>query len=136
MKRQKHKKLFSILIVIDDHADCPQFCRQSKLLHSLYTRGRHNSISCITSSQKFNALAPIIRVNATELCLYRLRIYKDIETQLEEVSALAPKPVLLEIYNLATHDPYSFLYVNLRAKKKNEMFYIRFDKKWKLIRLI
>ena len=132
MKKQKHKKLFSILIVIDDHADCPQFCRQSKLLHSLYTRGRHNSISCITSSQKFNALAPIIRVNATELFLYRLRNYKDIETYLEEVSALAPKPVLLDIYNLATHDPYSFLYVNLRAKSKQDMFYIRFDKRIEL----
>ena len=101
-------------------------------MHNIYTRGRHNSISCITSSQKFNALAPIIRVNATELFLYRLRNYKDIEMYLEEVSALAPKPVLLEIYNLATHDPYSFLYVNLRAESRQQMFYIRFDKRIEL----
>jgi hypothetical protein len=37
---------------------------------------------------------------------------------------------LLDIYNLAVNDqPYSFLYVNLRAKSPNDMFYIRFEKK-------
>jgi zona occludens toxin (predicted ATPase) len=45
---------------------------------ALYTRGRHNSISTITATQKFAAIAPIIRVNATELYIYRLRNYKDL----------------------------------------------------------
>ncbi len=65
MKSHGHKKLYQILIVIDDFSDEPAFSRQSKLLHSLYTRGRHNSISTITSTQKFNSIHPIIRVNAT-----------------------------------------------------------------------
>jgi hypothetical protein len=56
MKKQKEKKLFSILIVVDDFSDDPSFSRQSKLLHSLYTRGRHNSISSITATQKFGFL--------------------------------------------------------------------------------
>ena len=73
--------------------------------------------------------SPIVRVNATELFIYRLRNYRDLETFIEEVSAITDKKTLLEIYNLATAEPYSFLYVNLRAKKKNEMFYIRFDKR-------
>ena len=99
------------------------------ILHALYTRGRHNSISTITATQKFAAIAPIIRVNATELYVYRLRNYKDLETFIEEVSAVTDKKTLLQIYNLATSEPYSFLYVNLRAKTKNEMFHIRFNKK-------
>ena len=54
MKKQKGTtKLFSILIVIDDFADSTEVSRQSKLLHSLYTRGRHNSCSVITGTQKF-----------------------------------------------------------------------------------
>ena len=93
------------------------------------TRGRHNSISTITATQKFTAISPIVRVNATELFIYRLRNYRDLETFIEEVSAITDKKTLLEIYNLATAEPYSFLYVNLRAKKNNEMFYIRFDKR-------
>ena len=90
-KKQDHKKLFSIMVVIDDFADDPKFSRHSKILHALYTRGRHNSISTITATQKFAAIAPIIRVNATELYVYRLRNYKDLETFVEEVSAITDK---------------------------------------------
>ena len=115
MKKKGHKKLYSILIVVDDFADDSSFSRHSKLLHSLYTRGRHNSISTITATQKFSALAPIIRVNATELYVYRLRNYKDLETFIEEVSAISEKKSILEIYNLATKEPYSFSFVNLRS---------------------
>jgi len=47
---------------------------------------------------------------------------------LEELSALYDKKTLLEIYNIATSEPYSFLYINLMAKKKEEMFFLRFEK--------
>jgi len=118
------------LVVVDHFADDNRFSRHSKLLHSLYTRGRHNSISTITATQKFTALSPIIRVNATQLFVYRLRNYRDLETFLEELGALMKdKKTLLEIYTLATEKPYSFLYVNLMAKTVNNMFYINFDKK-------
>jgi hypothetical protein len=117
------------LIVVDDFSDDPSFSRQSKLLHSLYTRGRHNSISSITATQKFAAIAPIIRVNASELYVFRLRNYKDLECFIDEVSAVADKKILLDLYHMATSDPYSFLYVNLRAKKVSDMFFIRFDQK-------
>ena len=129
MKKQNKTKLFSILIIIDDFADSPEFSRHSKLLHALYTRGRHSMISTITATQKFSSLHPLIRVNATELYVYRLRNYKDLETFIEEVSAVADKKTLMELYNLATSEPYSFLYVKLTAKTKNDMFFIRFDKK-------
>ena len=85
--------------------------------------------STITATQKFNSLHPIIRVNATELYVYRLRNQKDLDTFIEEVSAVLDKKTLLELYNIATSEPYSFLYVKLTAKTKNDMFYIRFDKK-------
>ena len=48
MKDKGTTKLYQILIVIDDHADNPDFCRNSKLLNQLYIRGRHNCISTIT----------------------------------------------------------------------------------------
>jgi hypothetical protein len=129
MKSKGMTKLFQILIIIDDFSDEPAFSRQSKLLHSLYTRGRHNSISTITSTQKFNALRPIIRVNATELYVFRLRNMKDLESFIEECSALANKKDLLEIYNMAVEVPYSFLYVKLNAKSKKDMFYINFSQR-------
>jgi ABC-type dipeptide/oligopeptide/nickel transport system ATPase component len=129
MKKQGHKKLYQILIIVDDFADEPLFTRQSKLLHALFTRGRHSSISSIVSTQKWSALAPIIRVNATELYIYRLRNYKDIECYLDELSALYDKKTLLDVYNQATSQPYSFLYVKLTAPKKEDLFYQNLNKK-------
>ena len=98
------------------------------MLHALSTRGRHNSISTTTATLKFSSIAPILWVNATELYVYRLINYKDLETFIDEVSAVADKKTLLHIYKLATDEPYSFLYCDLRAKTKNQMFMIRFDK--------
>ena len=54
---------------------------------------------------------------------------KDLESFIEECSALANKKDLLEIYNMAVEVPYSFLYVKLNAKSKKDMFYINFSKR-------
>ncbi len=116
-------------MIVDDFADDPTFSRHSKLLHSLFTRGRHNSISTIVSSQKFNAVAPIIRVNATFLVVYKLRNTKDLETFLEEISGMIGRKELIELYQIATKDPYSFLYINLVAPKLNDTFFITFSNK-------
>ena len=127
LKKQNATKLFQILIIVDDFADDPSFSRHSKILHALYTRGRHNMISTITATQKFSAIHPIIRVNATELYVYRLRNYRDLETFIEEVSAVADKKTLLDLYHIATDEPFSFLYVKLTSRDKNHMFYKNFD---------
>ena len=127
-KKHNHNKLFSILIVVDDFADDVKFSRNSKLLHSLFTRGRHSQISTIVATQKFNALSPIIRVNASDLYVFRLRNYSDLQAFMDEVSAIAPKDVILEMYKLATDQPFSFLTVKLTSKDKNKIFMIRFQK--------
>jgi ABC-type dipeptide/oligopeptide/nickel transport system ATPase component len=129
MKQKDFKKIFQILIIIDDFADSPQFTRHSKLLHGLYTRGRHSFISTITAVQGFTTLASIIRKNLTQLYIYKLRNAKDLETIVEELSAICDKKELLDMYRMATLDAYSFWYINLLAKKTSDMFFIRFDKR-------
>ena len=142
-KKNDHKKLFSILIIVDDFADSKKFSRNSPLLNQLYVRGRHNSICIITATRKYNALSPIIRVNSRQLFFFRLRNYKEIETMVEELSAVLikkstvadaknlseAKKLLLEVYNIATEEPYSFLFINLMKPNVNDMFYKRFDAK-------
>ena len=73
--------------------------------------------SIITSAQVFNALSPIIRQNITQLYFYKLSNYKDLEAVLEELSALTDKKTLLDMYSMATKEPYSFWYISLIAKK-------------------
>jgi hypothetical protein len=126
LKDNDQKKLFNILIVCDDFADMPEFTRHSKLLHQLYIRGRHDNISVCTSTQSFRAVASIVRKNITGLYCFRLRNQLDLEAVLEEVSALANKKVLLNIYDLATKQPFSFL-INFMEKDPKNMFLLRFE---------
>ena len=132
-KKNKQKELFSILIVVDDMADDPRFVRYSTLLHGLFTRGRHNAISCILSTQKYNVLAPIIRLNSSALFIFRLKNMNEVNAFLEENSALVDKKSLYEMYQQAVNDaPYSFFFINTNAKDVNHMFYVRFDKRFEI----
>ena len=86
-------------------------------------------ISTIVATQKFSAIHPIIRTNATELYVYRLRNYTDLETFLEELSALYDQKTLLKLYEHATQAPYSFLYVKLTAKIREDVFFVNLSKR-------
>ena len=48
---------------------------------------------------------------------------------MEELSAIYPVKTLHAMYQLATDEPYSFWYINLVAKRKEAMFYVRFEHK-------
>jgi hypothetical protein len=128
LKSQGHTKMFQILICIDDFADSPEFTRQSKLLHQLYIRGRHQCISTVTSTQVYKAISPIIRKNITHLFVYRLRNQADLLAVLEEMSAVYDTKTLMQLYKLATDEAHSFLYINLMSRNKENMFYINFTK--------
>ena len=129
MKSKGFTKIYQILIIVDDFADDPSFSRHSKLLHALFTRGRHSFVSTIVSTQKYRAISNIIRVNATNLYVFRLRNGGDLEALIDELSALTDKKSLLQLYNLGTSEPFSFLFIKLNAKKLNDMFYINYTKK-------
>ena len=133
MKSKKIKKLHSKLIVIDDHADDQTFVRYSKLLHRLFTRGRHDAVSVICSTQKYNVLAPIIRLNASSLYIFRLKNASELMSFIEEHSAIVDKQQLLDMYHQAVNDaPYSFFYVNMNAKDINKIFHTRFEQAFQI----
>ena len=126
-QKKKGQDVFQVGIIVDDMADEPKFTRQSKLLHQLYIRGRHAFITVITAVQKVTTLAPIIRTQATHIFTFRLRSMQDLETWLNENSAVYPKETLLALYNYCVQQPYGFLYQNLMVQDANEMFHFKFD---------
>ena len=104
-KKNKFKKLYPILLILDDIADDP------------------------------NALNTLIRVNATHLFFYKVRNFKEIELLQDELSALPrrsrlqdSKDALYKMYEIATAEPHSFLYINLLEKDINKMFMTKFNK--------
>ena len=70
-----------------------------------------------------------MRVNATGLLLFRVRARNERDAAENFVSALIDRDEFLELYEAATKQPYSFLYVKLNAKTLNDTFYIRFEKR-------
>ncbi len=83
------------------------------------------------STQKFASIHTIIRVNASELYVFRLRNYSDLQTFLDERGGIVgSKQTLLDMYIEATSEPFSFLYCRLTEKDKNQMFYINYNKRF------
>ena len=72
-KDHDFKQLFSVLIIIDDFVDSVAFSRHNSLLNALYIRGRHFGCNIISSTQMFNGLSTIIRVNSRQLFFFRTR---------------------------------------------------------------
>ena len=117
----------------DDFSDDPKFVRYSHILHGSFTREGHNAISCILPTQKYNVLAPIIRLNASALFIFRLKNMNSVHSCLEENSALVDKKALYDMYQQAVNvAPYSFFYINTNAKDVNNMFLINFQHRFEI----
>ena len=125
------KKLYQILIVIDDFADQPELHRRTGdgALDTLFIRGRHMQISTWVSSQKLRLISAAVRVNMQFMCVWRLRNQLELEAVLEELTALLPKKELQAIYEEATREPYSFLFIHY-LKPRAEMFYKRWEERF------
>ena len=72
-------------------------------------------ISTITSTQVYKQISPIVRKNMTHLFIYRLRNYNDLESIVEELSAIYDKKTLLQIYHEAFSEEYSFLFCEINV---------------------
>ena len=127
------KKLYQVLIILDDYADSPQLHKAHGALDTLFIRGRHMQISTWVSSQKLRLISAAVRVNMQFLCCWRLRNQHELDAVIEELSALLPKDKLHRIYEQATREPYSFLFVYY-LKPKNQMFHLRFEERFALER--
>ena len=126
---KRQKPLSQILLVCDDRADDPAVENRSEgILQTLFCRGRHAGISVFCASQKLRALATIVRVNARNLLVWRLRNQKEIVALLEELSAIYPVETLHQMYLQAVEDqPYSWWFIDLISKERTRMFHIRFE---------
>ena len=136
MKRRKLKELYNICIIVDDFADDPRAMHQSggytaggSMLNTLFVRGRHAFISTIVSTQKLRLVSSTIRVNAQFFLDWRLRNRLELESLIEELSAVYDKKTLMEMYETATEEPFSFWYILLTARKREDMFYLRFEQR-------
>ena len=66
-------------------------------------------------------------MNAHWIVVFKLRNRQDLDGLLQELTAIHPYEVLVQLYEEAVNDqPYSFLFINMKAPR-DQMFSIRFD---------
>jgi len=127
LKKAGKRKLHAACLVIDDLADSPQFHNNHNLISRLFLMGRHVGVQCICLSQKWKALSTVVRSQTCFIVLFRMRNKKEKDAILEELSGLYPMKTLEELYNEATDGRHSFMYLNMLADRRQDVFYKRFD---------
>ncbi|TPX53260.1 hypothetical protein PhCBS80983_g06329 [Powellomyces hirtus] len=138
----KQKKLHdadkdnSLLIVVDNYGllardrgnDIHKLQKEELILSGikqsldlLFSRGRHFLTSILASFHDTLQASPIQRINATHWLLYRLndKCYEKIAPELK--CHLADKE-FIKLAHDATAEPYSFLYIDLKAHKNEDVF--------------
>lgn len=128
-KNHKQKRLMQICIILDDMLDDHRAMRSSKTLERLAARGRHMQTSTIVSSQAYRSVMPVYRINTSDDIVFRISNRLCLEAIIDEFSALVGKKQFEALYRRAVSEPYSFLWINKRAAKLEDMFKMRFDKR-------
>ena len=124
--RRESKRVPQILFVVDDLADDKR-TMGCQLIRELLLRGRHSMISTILSTQKMRAIDHSCRLQFTALAQLAVRSLKEGEVVKEEFTAAIDPKVLQDMYDLATPDPYGFLFIDL----KNNRFFRSFKSELK-----
>lgn len=123
----KRTELFQICIVVDDLADDPRVMRSSASLGLLFTKGRHYGCSVLLSTQKFRTCHPLLRVNFSDLFVFKLRSAAELQAIAEESSAAYGQEATEKLILKATEEKYSFLWLKLRASDPRDLFWLRFE---------
>jgi len=106
-----------ILIIFDDIISSQRFMN-SNVFKKFFVQGRHISASVIVNTQKYHAIPRTMRLQATDIAFF--------PSSQSEVSRIAeeycpPSKSVKQFTNLidyATNEPYNFLYINTRARRK------------------
>ena len=132
--RKRKVKPPQVCVVLDDLADRGDLLTKRQggtsggsWMVSLATRGRHFGVTWIISSQVLNLVGTIIRKNVRCMLVWRLRNHREVETLCEELSGVYDKNTIMSLYDEATAEPYSFMFIRLDAKTRRDMFWLRFE---------
>lgn len=127
LKKRGKRKMHTACLIIDDLADTPELHSSTNLISRIFLSGRHLGVQCICLSQRWRALSTAVRSQACWLCMFRLRNKKETDAVFEELSAIYPVKTLQAMYEEATAERFGFMYVNMLAPTKRDMFFKGFD---------
>lgn len=103
-------------IIVDDIAALG--IKQNSLIWGLFTMARHFNIVWLhVMTQKLRMIPNVARVNASYLMIGRINNAKELESLTEEYGGLFGKEKFQECLDIATENPYNFLWCKIRSFK-------------------
>ena len=124
IKRYGKTKAPHILLVFDDLIAHMPLSKQS-LLIKLFFSARHWKISLILTTQSYKHTPKAVRLNSSHMMIFKCNNKEKTQIGEEQVVDI---PVFDAVYEIATKEPYSFLYVD-NSKPIRERFYVRFEER-------
>ena len=123
-KKAKLAEVPQVLWILDDLADDDRVMHSNhNLVATLAIRGRHFGGNLWVSTQKFRALANIIRVNLTGLFVWpALSNRLERKAILEEISGRFAPDQIEELLQYVSQRPYGFLFVDLKTSDPGRMY--------------
>jgi ABC-type dipeptide/oligopeptide/nickel transport system ATPase component len=123
-KKQGMKFIPQVLWIIDDLADDPSVMHSnSNLIATLAIRSRHFGGNLWIGTQRFRAMATVLRINLTALFIWpALSNRMERKAIIEEISGHYSPDQIEELLQHVSMRPHGFLFVNLKATDPSEMF--------------
>jgi len=123
-KKMKMKTIPQVLWIFDDLVDDASVMHSnSNLIATLAIRSRHFGGNLWVSTQKFRALANVIRINLTSLFIWpALSNRLERKAIIEEISGYYSEKEIEELLQHVSKRKHGFLFVNLKANDPSEMF--------------
>ncbi len=123
-KKAKHKEIPQVLWILDDLMDDERVMHSnSKLIATLAIRSRHFGGSLWVATQKFRALANIIRVNLTGVFVWpALSNRLERKTIIEEISGRYSPEEIEQMLQHVSQRQFGFLFVDLKTTDPERMF--------------
>ena len=124
-ERSKSSHVETLFIFDDMMGDDILKAGRIQMLDRIAATGRHFDLSAIIIFQKFKKFSPTVRENATNVIVFEQKNSTAIEQLAEEYKGDMTKQDFLQVYQIATQEPFSFLHINLQAPQSD-----RFRKNW------
>ncbi len=121
-KNKPFKDKVRTLMIFDDIISMLPKNKRRTNFNKLILNNRHYNISIIINSQSFKLFDSNLRKNCSQICLWRTDNVFELENYWKELAGLLGDTTrecrenFMKIYNYATRDKHSFLYLNYHNK--------------------
>ncbi len=115
-----------MLVVLDDQAGMFKGGNVNNPMVNYVIKHRHSSSSVIIVTQAYKAIPKTIRTNCNALILFEIPNLSELKVIYEENPEGLNEHEWMKVYQHATEEPYSFMYINNKFPK-GQRIYKRFD---------